>query len=339
LTALQALILGIVQGLGEFLPISSSGHLVLLQRIFGISEGAMSFDIVVHLGTLVSLFIAMREKIARYVRHPFGHVPKMVVLGTVPTVAIALVFNGFLEGLFESGASLGIGFVFTAALLWYAERRSRKGGAAAGAGAGAGAGSAGSGGANAAGAVAGTKGGVAAAGAADVGAGAAEAAGANAASGANAAGAGVAGGVAAAGDGRGMDGIRPRDALAVGIAQGIAIVPAISRSGSTIAGGLLSGLDREAAIEYAFLMAIPVTLMAVALDALKMIMAVSGGAYVGAPPREMAIGAVAAMVTGLFSAKFMLSAIKKISLAWFSAYVLLLGLLVLADQLWFGIFF
>ncbi|MDR1060390.1 MAG: undecaprenyl-diphosphate phosphatase [Clostridiales bacterium] len=294
MTALQALILGIVQGLGEFLPISSSGHLVLLQKIFGISEGAMSFDIVVHLGTLVSLLIVMREKIMRYVRHPLGHVPKMVALGTVPTVAIALVFNGLLEGLFESGASLGIGFVFTAALLWYAERRSRKGGAATGASAAAGA--------------------AAGAGAAREDAG-------------------------ATGDGRGMDGIRPRDALTVGVAQGIAIVPAISRSGSTIAGGLLSGLGREAAIEYAFLMAIPVTLMAVALDALKIIVAVSGGSYAGAPPREMLIGAVAAMVTGLFAAKFMLSMIKKISLSWFAAYVLALGLLVLADQLWFGVFF
>jgi undecaprenyl pyrophosphate phosphatase UppP len=352
LTALQALILGIVQGLGEFLPISSSGHLVLLQKIFGISEGAMSFDIVVHLGTLVSLLVVMRKEIMRYARHPLGHVPRMLALGTLPTIAIALAFNGFFEGLFESGASLGVGFVLTAALLWFAESRSGKGAAAQGAAAGQEAavqsGAAGQGAAARGGLPAGAKpatGPEPTAAQNEVGRGAVVAA-----QGQGAIGAKLASGqeptVARSGapspepaQGKGMDGITPRDALAVGVAQGIAIVPAISRSGSTIAGGLLRGLSREAAIEYGFLMAIPVTLMAVALDALKMLIAVSGGEYAGVPAREMLIGAAAAMATGLFAAKFMLSMIRKIKLAWFSAYVLALGVFVLADQLWFGIFF
>ncbi|MDR1440745.1 MAG: undecaprenyl-diphosphate phosphatase [Clostridiales bacterium] len=286
------MILGIVQGLGEFLPISSSGHLVLVQKIFGVNEGAMSFDIVVHLGTLASLFIVMRKKITQYLRHPLGHVPMMVVVGTIPTVVIALAFYGFFESLFDTGASLGIGFVFTAALLWFAESR-------------------------------GAKAHMRAAAAAPQGKAQGNAQGAEAASSA----------------GKRMDGITPRDAIAVGVAQGVAIVPAISRSGSTIAGALLSGLSREAAIEYAFLMAIPVTLMAVALDALKVVMGMSAGTYVGVPAREMLVGAVSAMATGLFAAKFMLAAIRKISLKWFSAYVLALGVLVLADQLWLGIFF
>ena len=126
MTALQALILGILQGLSEFLPISSSGHLVLLQKLFGITEGSMSFSILVHFGTLVSLCVVMRDRLLKYLREPLGRVPRMVVLGTVPTVIVVLAFGRIFNDFFETGASLGAGFIFTALVLLLAEKIGEK---------------------------------------------------------------------------------------------------------------------------------------------------------------------------------------------------------------------
>ena len=336
MTASQALILGIVQGLGEFLPISSSGHLVLLQKLLGINEGALSFDIFVHFGTLISLIIVMRKRLLTYLREPLGHIPIMVVLGTLPTIAIALVFGNIFDNFFETGASLGVGFIFTAMLLLIAEshkksetelsrvirgRETRARDARSGA--------------------------------------------ANAQYGLNER-------RRRANSGKS---VTLKGALIVGVAQGIAVTPAVSRSGSTIAAGIMCDFGRPAAIEFAFLMSIPVTLMAVAQDLLKIVLnrggtadevltAASGAAThianvssAAAPialtqtadaaitaastigPLEMAIGFFAAVITGYFAARFMLKAIQKMKLTWFSLYTGLIGVLILCDQIFFGVVF
>ena len=330
MTAIQALILGVVQGLGEFLPISSSGHLVLLQKIFGIREGAMSFDIFVHLGTLISLCIVMRKRLLEYLREPLGYIPKMVLLGTVPTVVIAFAFGSFFADLFDTGASLGFGFVYTALILLYAENHRRGESEMRGPGE-------------------------------NVMRGPRE----NVMRGPGE------NGMPGGGGPRDRDGgrrdkasversVTPAGAVIVGIAQGIAVVPAISRSGSTIAGGVICDFGRFAAIEFAFLMSIPVTLLAVAQDLLKIILSRGGGtaaaaagaaaanadgvsaavnAVSAAGPVEMAVGFLAAAITGYFAARFMLTAIRKIKLTWFSLYVGALGVLILLDQFVFGFVF
>jgi undecaprenyl-diphosphatase len=228
----------------------------------------------------------------------------MVVLGTIPTVIIVLAFGRVFKDLFETGISLGVGFIYTAIILYIAENHG--------------------------------------------------------------------GGNFERDEFHEQATVEkkvtPQGALVVGIAQGIAVVPAISRSGSTIAAGIICDFGKRAAIEFAFLMSIPVTLLAVAKDILDMALskgdaaagvtagvsagAASGGAYAAAAnaasaanavsaagPVEMAIGFIAAAVTGYFAAYYMLTAIRKIKLTWFSIYAGSLGFLILLDQLFFGVVF
>ncbi|AEF86166.1 undecaprenyl-diphosphatase [Treponema primitia ZAS-2] len=126
----EAIILGVVQGLTEFLPVSSSGHLVLLQKIFGISEPVLLFDTMVHLGTLVAVFIVLWEDIWSILRRIVQPLTGFLILGTIPTVIIALVFKDTIEGAFQSAAFLGFSFLFTAAALMGSEFLSHRPGKA-----------------------------------------------------------------------------------------------------------------------------------------------------------------------------------------------------------------
>ncbi|MCM1306165.1 MAG: undecaprenyl-diphosphate phosphatase [Bacteroides sp.] len=111
----QALILGIVQGASEFLPISSSGHLLLLEKL-GVGQENLFFNIMVHVGTLVAVLIAMRKSWLPLLRRPFQKTTGYILLACVPTVALALIFKFFAPSLI-SGRLLGFGFVLTACLL------------------------------------------------------------------------------------------------------------------------------------------------------------------------------------------------------------------------------
>lgn len=112
----EALILGIVQGLSEFLPISSSGHLLLLEKL-GIGSESLFFNIMLHLGTLFAVLIALRKKWTPLIRHPFQKTNGYLLIACVPTVALALVFKFLLPSLID-GKFLGCGFVLTALLLF-----------------------------------------------------------------------------------------------------------------------------------------------------------------------------------------------------------------------------
>lgn len=113
----EAIFLGIVQGFSEFLPISSSGHLVLFQKIFNIEEGALSFDIALHFATLVAVVAVYWKKIIEMIRRPFSKLPMYIVLGTIPIGIFGLLFNDIIESFFKSGATLGVGFIFTGIVL------------------------------------------------------------------------------------------------------------------------------------------------------------------------------------------------------------------------------
>lgn len=122
MNTLQAIILGIIQGLTEFLPISSSGHLVLFQKIFGINEPTLIFDTMVHVGTLAAVVTVLWKDIYSLLRRPFQKLTWLLVAGTLPTVVIAVLFKDTIEMVFKSGSTLGFEFMITGLILLFAER-------------------------------------------------------------------------------------------------------------------------------------------------------------------------------------------------------------------------
>ncbi|MFP3089502.1 undecaprenyl-diphosphate phosphatase [Treponema sp. TIM-1] len=122
----EALILGAVQGITEFLPVSSSGHLVLLQRIFKINEPVLLFDTVVHGGTLIAVFIVLRRDIGNILRRPLQPLTGLLALATLPAVVFALVFKDPIDRAFASATGLGFAFLITAAALGISEILSKR---------------------------------------------------------------------------------------------------------------------------------------------------------------------------------------------------------------------
>ncbi len=126
MSIIEAVVLGIIQGLSEFLPISSSGHLVLLEKVFGIEgDRLLSFNIALHIATLLPVVWIFRKEVLEMVRRPLSKLTLLVAAGTVPTVVIALLFNDFFREAFRSGMYLGICFITTGLVLWLAESISR----------------------------------------------------------------------------------------------------------------------------------------------------------------------------------------------------------------------
>jgi len=119
MSILEAIVLGVVQGLTEFLPVSSSGHLVLLHNIFGVTQPQLFFDTMLHIGTLAAVVIVMREQIIALFKPPFYKMGYLIA-ATIPAVIYALLFDDFAESAF-TGYLLGFSFLFTALLLFAAE--------------------------------------------------------------------------------------------------------------------------------------------------------------------------------------------------------------------------
>lgn len=259
MTVLQGIILGLIQGLGEFLPISSSGHLVLFQKLFGLKEGVLTFDIAVHLATLIGVFYVLWDDILYILKKPFNKLTYLIIAGTIPTAIIAFAFGDIIEYFFTSGSSLGVGFILTGIALWYAESVKSKN--------------------------------------------------------------------------KTLNETTYFDASIVGIAQGIAILPGISRSGFTLAGSLIRGLNREFAVKYSFLLSIPAILGAAAKDGYEIIKAGSAAQLEAIGAWPLLAGMLTAAITGYISIRFMLKKISKINLKIFSVYVFILGILVFITQL------
>ncbi len=117
-----ALFLGIIQGLTEFLPVSSSGHIVMFQRIFGASDGALAFNIAVHIATLIAVIFVFWREIWYMIRYPFSSITMLVIIATIPTAIIGFAFRGFFEYAFASGQFIGVGFIITGIILSLAEK-------------------------------------------------------------------------------------------------------------------------------------------------------------------------------------------------------------------------
>ncbi|GHV90891.1 undecaprenyl-diphosphatase 3 [Spirochaetia bacterium] len=131
MSVLEAILLGAIQGITEFLPVSSSGHLVLFQKILGISEPALFFDTMVHVGTLTAVFVVLWKDILDILRKPVQPLTGYLILATLPAVLVALAGKDLIESAFASGSFLGFAFLITAALLIGSELLSRRAATAA----------------------------------------------------------------------------------------------------------------------------------------------------------------------------------------------------------------
>ncbi len=126
---LQAIILGIVQGLTEFLPISSSGHLVLFQKLLGVDISTpesqsiiITFYIALHVGTLLAVIFFFWKKIVEMVRRPFSKLPIQIVVATIPAIIVNFLFGDFIESTYITSTLLGPGFLFTGAALMISQK-------------------------------------------------------------------------------------------------------------------------------------------------------------------------------------------------------------------------
>lgn len=129
MSIIQAIVLGILQGFAEFLPISSSGHLLLLQNIFGIEDNLLTFSVVVHIGTLIPVLVIYKDEILELIKNPFQKTTYLLILGTIPTVLIVLLFGDAIDNLFNYANFLALGFIITGILLIitdYTENGSKK---------------------------------------------------------------------------------------------------------------------------------------------------------------------------------------------------------------------
>ena len=118
MTLLEAIILGIIQGLAEFLPVSSSGHLMVFHRLLGIeSNDNLTFIVVLNLGTLLPLLFIFRKDIIELIKQPFQKTVALLLIATIPIVIATILFGSFIEGLFQSTQFLAFGFLITGIIL------------------------------------------------------------------------------------------------------------------------------------------------------------------------------------------------------------------------------
>ena len=121
-----AMLLGLVQGIAEFLPVSSSGHLLLIQKMFGITEGALFFTVMLHLATLIAVFIVYWPTLVELIKHPFQKTVGLLIIATIPAVIIAVLSKMIapVEAFFDAadaGQYLGFGFLLTSILLFISD--------------------------------------------------------------------------------------------------------------------------------------------------------------------------------------------------------------------------
>ncbi len=119
---IQAIILGLTQGLAEFLPVSSSGHIALLQKLFGVTDSTLTFNIILHFGTLIPVLVVFRKEILSIIRRPFQKMTLLLIIGTIPAILAALFIDGeFMDALDKNATFLAVGFFLTGVLLLYAD--------------------------------------------------------------------------------------------------------------------------------------------------------------------------------------------------------------------------
>ena len=254
MTAFQAIILGLVQGLTEFLPVSSSGHLIIVQSLLNLDGEMLMFDAFVHIGTLVAVFIAFWKDIWALIKHPICKFTGMIIIGCIPAALMGYFLDDIFEHLFGSVIAVSCALIVTGILLVISDRMNGK---------------------------------------------------------------------------KTIDEMKCRDALLVGVCQGFAITPGLSRSGSTIFGALLCGLNRDDAAKFSFILSIPVILGAVfkttVLDSLAGEVLVFEWTYV--------LGAIVAAMSGYFAVRLLLTLLHRKRMRYFSYYVWLLAIIIIVSRI------
>ncbi len=260
MTVLQGILLGLLQGLTEFLPVSSSGHLALAEHFFGIQSPGVTFEVFVHFGTAMAVVLFFRSRIAGVLLSIARFLLRLnydasevrlalhLILATVPAGLVGYFLAPRIEAAFRSPALVSILLMVTGFILWFS--------------------------------------------------------------------------------GKLFPGTKARgtwlDAVAIGCAQALAVLPGISRSGSTLTAGLAVGLERRAAAEFAFLLSVPVIFGAAAAslgDALEV--GIAGGTALG-------LGTLAAFLSALPAIALLLRAVTAGKLANFAYYCWTVGALSLA---------
>jgi undecaprenyl-diphosphatase len=121
LTKIEAFILGTIQGLTEFLPISSTGHLYLGRNLFGLQEAGLLLDTMLHLGTLLAVFVFYKAEFIKIIKNPFSKLTFLLIVGTIPAVIIGLAFKDFFDEISKTGVTIGWEFLITGIFLWVAD--------------------------------------------------------------------------------------------------------------------------------------------------------------------------------------------------------------------------
>jgi len=121
LSKFEAVILGIIQGLTEFLPISSSGHLYIGRHLFGLDEAGLFLDTMLHVGTLLAVLVVYKNELYQIIKNPFGKLSMLLVIGTIPAVIVGFMFSDLFESISKTGITIGWEFLFTGFILWMAD--------------------------------------------------------------------------------------------------------------------------------------------------------------------------------------------------------------------------
>ncbi len=121
MSMIEAFILGIIQGLTEFLPISSTGHLYLGRHMFNLDEAGLFLDTMLHVGTLLAVIVVYKQELIDIVKYPFGKKSLLLVIGTIPAVIVGLLFNDLFESISKTGITIGWEFIITGVILWMSD--------------------------------------------------------------------------------------------------------------------------------------------------------------------------------------------------------------------------
>jgi undecaprenyl-diphosphatase len=264
MNAIFSAIMGVVQGLSEFLPISSSGHLLVAEKLLGLldysQEGStLSFYVMLHMGTLFAVAVIFWKDWLHMLAHPIKDKTLLLLfIASLPALFVKILLGDFIDRLF-TGWFLGISFLITAlflALIQVIERKKQ-------------------------------------------------------------------------------EQVRKQEpdiisGLTMGVFQGIALFPGVSRSGSTLLGGIISGLDRRTAAKFSFMMSAPAILVSFLSEGKDAIETTGLGSLITLPTL---IGMAFAAVSGYFAIHYMLKLIQRISFFKFAVYVAIIGIAVIIIQL------
>ncbi len=258
MNAIEAFILGLVQGLTEFLPVSSSGHLTIFSHLFGIDgESNLTFNIVVHTATVLSTIVVLRHEVFWIFTGLFTKQMNSakrylinILVSMVPVGIVGVFFKDYVEEAFGSGLLIvGICLLLTACLLTFSYIYNP----------------------------------------------------------------------------RQITDVRLSKAAVIGLSQAVAVLPGLSRSGTTIATGLLLGVDKAKMAQFSFLMVIPPILGEALLDGKKIIESSAAGTS-EISLTVLAIGFLTAFISGCLACKFMIDIVRRGKLIYFAAYCLLAGI-------------